>query len=101
MQPSPYSPAWSIRALVLYDKWLYDSAHCPGWYFAFRGYNGGIGLLNKDISKAGNCGIIAIEKACKRRVIKLKSGALLDMCQVNVTYPYKIAKAGEKYERRK
>ena len=98
-QASPYSPAWSIRALILYDKWLYDSAHCQGWYFAFRSYNGGVGLLNKDITKAGCCDQAKVERACKRKVIKLKSGSLLDMCQVNISYPAKILKAGDKYER--
>jgi hypothetical protein len=97
-KPNAYNPQWSIRALILYDKWLYTYCTCPGWYFTFRGYNGGVGLLNKEIKKAGSCNQVKIEEACKRKVLQLKSGPL-DMCKVNITYPAKITKAGKKYER--
>ncbi len=53
VQPLPYDPQWSIRALILYDRWLYKSTACPGWYYAFRAYNGGVGLMNREIWKAG------------------------------------------------
>lgn len=50
--PAPFSPAWSLRACVTYDKWLYDRlrpmraaslAVCERMAFTLSGYNGGIG----------------------------------------------------------
>ena len=95
-KPQPYDPKWAIRAMILYDKWLYDNTDCKGWYYAYRSYNGGLGNMNKEIRAAGSCDRADVEKACKRRILKLKSG-LLDLCNVNISYPQKIVKAGEKY----
>jgi soluble lytic murein transglycosylase-like protein len=99
VEPSPYDPRWSIRALILYDRWLYGVVICKGWYFAFRGYNGGAGRLNKEIKAADSCEIYLVERACKRKVIKLKSGKSLDMCKVNIEYSPLIYQKAEKYDR--
>lgn len=96
-RPSPYDPRWSIRALILYDWHLFTTGHCPGWYFAFRAYNGGQGNLNREIRRAGSCEISLVEKQCARRVIRLKSGYRLDFCRVNIEYPRLIYRKGEKY----
>ena len=98
VKPTPYDPRWNIRALVLYDKYLYGTGICKGWYFAFSSYNGGQGNLNKEIRRAGRCEISLVEQQCARKVIKLKSGSLLDFCRVNIEYPYLIYKKGEKYK---
>ena len=94
----PYNPQWAIRALVLYDSWLYTQADCVGWYFAFRGYNGGIGLLNKEIARAKSCEARKVESVCKRKVIRMKNGNLLDMCNVNIKYPNEIFNKAKKYD---
>jgi len=98
MQPTPYDPRWSIRALILYDRWLYRNIDCRDWHYAYRAYNGGLERMNREIRKAGSCDYQKVETACSRRVIKMKKG-LLDMCRVNIEYPYKIRQAGRKYER--
>lgn len=47
----PLNPAWSIRALVVYDKWLWDRVRgedeCNRMAFAMASYNGGLGWTNK------------------------------------------------------
>ena len=96
--PSPYDARWSIRALILYDKYLYGIVACKGWYYAFRAYNGGQGLLNKEIKRAGCCDQDKVEKQCRRKVVTLKNGAKLDMCRVNINYPRQVEKRGEKYK---
>lgn len=53
----PNNPAWAIRALVTYDKWLYDAVpaaanHCERMAFVLASYNGGLGWLNKDVALA-------------------------------------------------
>lgn len=98
IDPQPYNPRWAIRALILYDRYLYKEADCEGWYFAFRAYNGGLGNLNKEIRLADSCDEKDVERCCKRRVIRLKSG-MLDLCRVNIEYPYLIFKKAEKYRR--
>lgn len=97
LKASPYDSRWSIRALVLYDWYLFTTGDCPGWYFAFRAYNGGAGNLNREIRRAGSCEISLVEKQCSRKRIRLKSGNLLDLCRVNITYPYQVMHKGERY----
>ncbi len=97
-QPSPYDPRWSIRALIIYDDWLFRNADCKAWYYAFRAYNGGLGNINKEIKAAGCCDCGAVEKACKRKMIRLKSGDLLDLCCVNIVYPKNIFERSKKYK---
>lgn len=96
-KPMPYDPKWNIRAIILYDKRLYETGTCQGWYYAFRSYNGGQGNLNKEIGRAGSCDQEAIERQCRRKVIRLKNGSTLDLCRVNIDYPRQIEKRGEKY----
>jgi hypothetical protein len=97
VEAMPYSPAWSIRALILYDRYLYGIVSCKGWYYAFRAYNGGAGALNKEIRRAGTCEETLVEQNCRRRIIKMKNGSLLDLGRVNIDYPHQIMRKGEKY----
>lgn len=57
----PHNPAWAIRALVEYDKWLYDRvpttwSHCERMAFVLSSYNGGLGWLQKDVALAAKNG---------------------------------------------
>ena len=63
--PAPFNPAWSLRACVTYDKWLYDRlrpmraaslAVCERMAFTLSGYNGGIGWVGKDRALAARTG---------------------------------------------
>lgn len=49
---TPYNPAWSLRALVLYDRWLYARVrgvtNCERWAFVLASYNGGLGWVQRD-----------------------------------------------------
>ncbi|GAB7500124.1 transglycosylase SLT domain-containing protein [Bilophila wadsworthia] len=63
--PAPFNPAWSLRACVTYDKWLYDRlrpmraaslAVCDRMAFTLSGYNGGIGWVGKDRALAARTG---------------------------------------------
>jgi len=51
--PDPrFNPVWSIRAIILYDRWLWertvgaDTDH--HWAFVYSSYNGGLGWVRKD-----------------------------------------------------
>lgn len=50
--PMPFSPAWSIRALVTYDRWLWKriraASDCDRMAMTLCSYNGGLGWVQKD-----------------------------------------------------
>lgn len=56
--PDPWDPDWSLRAQACYMAWLYARIPafryagpmdaCTHWNLALRGYNGGLGWLNKE-----------------------------------------------------
>lgn len=98
MQPMPYDPRWSIRAMILYNRWLYARVACRDWHYAWRAYNGGLTAINREIARAASCDYAAVAAACNRRVLRLTKG-LLDLCRVNIEYPCKIRQAGRKYAR--
>ncbi|NMZ73410.1 transglycosylase SLT domain-containing protein [Pseudomonas nitroreducens] len=48
----PMNPGWALRALVTYDRYLYDrnqaASDCHRWAFVLSAYNGGQGWVNRD-----------------------------------------------------
>lgn len=52
----PLEPAWALRALAVYDKWLFDrqaaATPCDRWAFTLSAYNGGEGWVTRDKRKA-------------------------------------------------
>ena len=48
---APTNPTWALRALIRYDKFLYDRVaavnSCEKMAFALSAYNGGLGWVNK------------------------------------------------------
>lgn len=54
--PAPFNPGWALRALVSYDKWLWDRLHgadaCQRMAFTLSAYNGGIGWVGRDRKEA-------------------------------------------------
>lgn len=50
--PAPLNPTWALRALVVYDHWLYEriqgaADHCQRMAFSLAAYNGGLGWVQK------------------------------------------------------
>lgn len=49
--PNPYNPQWAIRALVRYDRWIYDRVKgdtpCEHWAAVLKGYNAGPGYVQR------------------------------------------------------
>ena len=48
-----FNPAWAIRALVRYDRHLFDrvppaATECDQWAFTLSAYNGGLGWVARD-----------------------------------------------------
>ncbi len=87
----PYNPAWALRALVTYDRWLYDRA--PAHYapqdrmwVALRGYNGGLGHWQAEAASTGLARPTRaqVDAACgqARRAVA--------HCKENLGYPQRI-----------
>ena len=65
--PAPFNPGWSLRACVVYDKYLWDRmsamsagkslAPCDRMAFTLSGYNGGAGWVNRDRNLAAKKGL--------------------------------------------
>lgn len=58
---APYNPTWAIRALVQYDRRLWNSLqardNCQRMAFTLSAYNGGQGWVNKDKRLATSKGL--------------------------------------------
>lgn len=85
----PYNPGWALRALVLYDQWLF--ARTPTGYAEFdrmwvalRAYNGGLGHWQLEARNAATPDRVAVDQACgtaKRARVH---------CTENLGYPQRI-----------
>lgn len=57
----PYNPGWAIRALVSYDRWLWQrvavSDGCERMAMTLSAYNGGLGWVNRDRRLARSRGL--------------------------------------------
>jgi soluble lytic murein transglycosylase-like protein len=57
----PLNPAWAIRAMVTYDRHLYDRVtgfdNCHAMAKMLSGYNGGPGWVERDELKAAEAGL--------------------------------------------
>lgn len=55
------NPTWALRALVVYDKWLWDrikaADDCNRMAFTLSAYNGGLGWVHRDQAKASSSGL--------------------------------------------
>jgi len=58
---NPFEPQWALRALVQYDKHLWNAVtadtDCDRMAFTLSGYNGGAGWVTRDKKKAKEAGL--------------------------------------------
>jgi soluble lytic murein transglycosylase-like protein len=59
-EAQPYNPGWALRALVSYDRWLWErvqaSGDCERMAMALSAYNGGLGWVYRDQALAAQRG---------------------------------------------
>ncbi|WP_225087451.1 transglycosylase SLT domain-containing protein [Pectobacterium colocasium] len=57
----PFNPAWSIRALTRYDRWIWQRVNaaddCQRMAMTLSGYNGGLGWVQRDQKLAAQRGL--------------------------------------------
>jgi soluble lytic murein transglycosylase-like protein len=88
-QCQPSNPVWSMRALVGYDRWLYQrvsgSSEYDRLWAALRAYNGGLGHWQAESRIAGiSTGRESIDAACG------KARRHESFCPENLGYPRRI-----------
>lgn len=88
----PYNPGWALRAMVQFDRWLYERnqaiSECDRWAFALSGYNGGNGWVNRDRRLASAMG--ADQLAWFGQVERHNSGRSASNFRENRHYPRAI-----------
>jgi hypothetical protein len=90
----PFNPVWSLRAMVKYNKHLYDRGRghteCDRWWWTLRSYNGGEGhLIAEGRNATDDLDRNSLADACgTARRAKLH-------CKENVGYPKRITERWE------
>lgn len=92
----PANPVWSMRALIGYDKWLYDRVKADTefdrWWAALRAYNGGLGHWQKEAAAVHpSMDRVAIDSACGHalRTANYRPRSI-KFCPENLGYPRRI-----------
>lgn len=84
----PTNPVWAIRALVGYDRWLFErvrgQTELDRLWAALRAYNGGLGHWQKEAKIAGSYERQAVDSACG------KARRHISHCAENLGYPRRI-----------
>ena len=93
-RPAPFNPGWSLRALCVYDKWLWDRTNGADAFermaFTLSAYNGGLGWVNRDKAKARRQGADA--SRWFGAVETVNAGRSAAAWQENRQYPRRILK---------
>jgi hypothetical protein len=96
----PYNPKQAIR---MQARYLYQIHTKENWskklWPTYAIYNGGATTLKKEFQKAGALDWAKMKANCVRKKIKLKSGKMLDFCDVNYDYSQRVFKYGNQYRR--
>ncbi|ATE62573.1 lytic transglycosylase [Thauera sinica] len=84
----PRNPKWALRALVGYDRWLWQRASLEGGYdrmwATLRAYNGGLGHWQAEARNAASRSRTAIDAACGT------ARRHASHCPENLGYPVRI-----------
>nr|WP_245182228.1 transglycosylase SLT domain-containing protein [Glaciimonas immobilis] len=93
----PFNPSWSMRALVQYDRWLFDriaaANPCERLAFTLSAYNGGLSWVNRDKKLATRKGLDRL--TWFDAVATVNSGRSAANWRENRTYPQRILKRYE------
>lgn len=90
-EPMPFSPAWSIRAMVTYDRWLWRkiraATDCDRMAMTLSAYNGGLGWLQRDQALVES---VAMNPRLWSHVAMVNSGRSNANFKENRGYPKRI-----------
>lgn len=92
-----YNPEHAIRAQAWYMSRLHRQNSDGALWMTYQAYNGGWTNLKKEFQRAQAVDWYLMRECCKRKVIGLKNGKYLDLCEVNYDYSRKVHGYGQKY----
>jgi len=99
---SPNNPEQAVKMQAFYmsyiqkkENWTKDKL----LWISYQTYNGGRKNLYSEYLRAGKLDHDSMRSVCKRKVAKLKSGQLLDFCDVNYEYSLNIYKYGQVFKK--
>jgi len=95
---NPFEAKSAIRAQAFYMHLLHKQNWANVLWLTYQAYNGGWVLLRKEYQRATISDWDLMRLECRRKVIALKSGKNLDMCDVNYDYSKKVFKYGQLYK---
>ena len=99
-QLNPYQREDALKMQAFYMSYLHKHENKfegkPLW-LTYQGYNGGFSLLYKESQRSGNSDWKDMKKQCRRKVLTLKNGNKLDLCDVNYDYSKRVYKYGNAY----
>ena len=93
----PYNPEQALKAHAWYLSYLHKQNSDGRLWLTFMFYNSGIGTVRKEIQKAGTADYTLMYQVCSRKILILKNGSKLDLCDVGYDYPIRIYKYGRLY----
>lgn len=100
---NPYNTRDAIRMQAFYMSRLdRQAAAIPGnaerkLFLSFMAYNSGLGNVKKEAIRAGSTDHQEMRSVCRRKILTLKNGNKLDLCDVGYDYPVRIYKYGQRY----
>lgn len=90
---APSNPTWALRALVTYDRWLYERVsaedECEHFAFVLSAYNGGLGWVKKRQGLSSRPGI------CLGVTCAINPGVTAASQRENEQYPLVILRTFE------
>jgi soluble lytic murein transglycosylase-like protein len=93
---TPQNPIWALRALVTYDKWLYDrvagDSESDRLWAALRSYNGGLGHWRREAATVRPAlSHTAVDRACGHALRTANyHPRSVAFCPENLGYPRRI-----------
>jgi len=94
---NPYNPKEAIKANAYYLRLLHKSNWDGSLWLSYCFYNSGQGTMTKEYKRAGITDYDKMKDVCQRKVLTLKNGQKLNLCDVGYDYPNKIYKYGNQY----
>jgi len=95
----PYNSKQAIRMQAFYMNRIHTKENWTDrLWISYQIYNGGAGTLKKEFQRAGELDWDLMKATCQRKKIQMKWG-VLDLCEVNYSYPKQVEKYGNLYRR--
>jgi hypothetical protein len=104
----PYNPHEAIDAQAHFIGMIISKNKCGKCHIDFtrlwlpyQAYNGGWDTLYSEYGRAKIAEWIKMRAECRRRILTLKGGRKLNLCDVNYSYSKQIFKYGSLYRTQK